>query len=362
MQEDGAGELLDLTGTVGDRKVLILLAEDSLGQLLRSIPAGAGPTTATSDAPRHTEEHPRGCGADDGYIGKAIEAAGASPRVRGRLESVHQPLGLARSIPAGAGPTEQRRPRCGSGAEHPRGCGADLHPDRRAGDARGASPRVRGRPSGRPRRARPGGSIPAGAGPTPAGPTPQRERAEHPRGCGADRTVSSAARRARGASPRVRGRQAQHPGRGAEAGSIPAGAGPTGSAVPARPPTPEHPRGCGADRPQELARAERAGASPRVRGRRLGAPRQLLVLRSIPAGAGPTIGQSLTLLFGEEHPRGCGADARDEAPAPTATGASPRVRGRHLLTWEVTARVPHFHSCASPFVRGSGANGDRQRS
>lgn len=33
-------------------------------------------------------------------------------------------------------------------------------------------------------------------------------------------------------------------------------------------------------------------------------------------------------------------------------GASPRVRGRHLLTWEVTARVPHFHSCASPFRHG----------
>lgn len=64
MQEDGVGELLDLTGTVGDRKVLILLAEDSLGQLLRSIPAGAGPTGLDAVRP--------------------VDAEGASPRVRGR--------------------------------------------------------------------------------------------------------------------------------------------------------------------------------------------------------------------------------------------------------------------------------------
>ncbi len=64
VQEDGVGELLDLTGTVGDRKVLILLAEDSLGQLLRSIPAGAGPTTCPICSSPQCAEHPRACGAD----------------------------------------------------------------------------------------------------------------------------------------------------------------------------------------------------------------------------------------------------------------------------------------------------------
>ncbi|TWV25702.1 hypothetical protein FRZ02_02935 [Streptomyces albidoflavus] len=44
--------------------MLILLAEDSLGQLLRSIPAGAGPTWCARRPRAGCGEHPRGRGAD----------------------------------------------------------------------------------------------------------------------------------------------------------------------------------------------------------------------------------------------------------------------------------------------------------
>ncbi|ESP95701.1 hypothetical protein B591_30908 (plasmid) [Streptomyces sp. GBA 94-10 4N24] len=160
-----------------------------------------------------------------------------------------------------------------------------------------------------------------------------------------------------GASPRVRGRPPRGRSRRRPRRSIPAGAGPTRKPPPGVPAGAEHPRGCGADCGAYPPESARPGASPRVRGRR-GVPQgDDLAEWSIPAGAGPTLVPCASFRARPEHPRGCGADTNSSSRAEKPVGASPRVRGRHLLTWEVTARVPHFHSCASPFVRGSGADG-----
>ncbi len=94
------------------------------------------------------------------------------------------------------------------------------------------------------------------------------------------------------------------------------------------------------------------GASPRVRGRRVMRTPLPPRRRSIPARAGPTPRSPSEGSSWTEHPRACGADTLPLPRAPQPRGASPRVRGRHLLTCEVTARMPHFHSCASPFRHG----------
>ncbi|AWL36575.1 hypothetical protein C3K23_00460 (plasmid) [Streptomyces sp. 604F] len=53
----------------------------------RSIPAGAGPTTATSRSAGPKMEHPRACGADTGHAPSSVTPYGASPRMRGRRPS-----------------------------------------------------------------------------------------------------------------------------------------------------------------------------------------------------------------------------------------------------------------------------------
>ncbi len=246
------------------------------------------------------------------------------------------------------------------GEEHPRGCGADGAAGAGGCWACGASPRVRGRPldaGPEPPHVR---SIPAGAGPTSGSAGRGRRRAEHPRGCGADSAISQAAAAVSGASPRVRGRRRTAAADERGRRSIPAGAGPT--YIPAVKPSVsrEHPRGCGADDVGAAGGVDLGGASPRVRGRRLAHRRPRRLEWSIPAGAGPTVLQGHEEGPGREHPRGCGADVGGLKANTAYVGASPRVRGRHLLTWEVTARVPHFHSCASPFVRGRAASGGVQ--
>ncbi|ESP95692.1 hypothetical protein B591_30863 (plasmid) [Streptomyces sp. GBA 94-10 4N24] len=131
-----------------------------------------------------------------------------------------------------------------------------------------------------------------------------------------------------GASPRVRGRHRQQHRALHRLRSIPAGAGPTVAAASTRSDTAEHPRGCGADITPNMTQCAGTGASPRVRGRRARTGGHGHHQRSIPAGAGPTGTPTARPSPTREHPRGCGADpppADDASPTP---GASPRVRGR----------------------------------
>ncbi len=293
-----------------------------------SIPAGAGPTARPVLSARTAAEHPRGCGADR-VAGAGLDGVdGASPRVRGRPSKRLYGNSARGSIPAGAGPTHPPGLAVVRLAEHPRGCGADPWLGYQGLLAPGASPRVRGRhrdprqPGAHP------GSIPAGAGPTPPPASAWTSTPEHPRGCGADSRAASGVAYRNGASPRVRGRPGTPCPRCRPGRSIPAGAGPTCPSVNSGPAAPEHPRGCGADHGGVPPEVRARGASPRVRGRRRLAPGLLLAGRSIPAGAGPTgRGERADGRVGE-HPRGCGADLIPDTRKPRLGGASPRVRGR----------------------------------
>src|SRR5690606_2409824 len=65
---------------------------------------------------------------------------------------------------------------------------------------------------------------------------------------------------------------------------------------------------------------------------------------SIPACAGPTIKRNAAIRDLRVYPRVCGADRRDKAMHEMHAGLSPRVRGRHLLTWEFIRAASGFHS------------------
>ncbi|MDH6193181.1 hypothetical protein M2168_006299 [Streptomyces sp. CZ24] len=278
-----------------------------LGSVVRSIPAGAGPTQRGVLETFVQAEHPRGCGADWRRSGPVCPG-GASPRVRGRLGGEAVGTAVERSIPAGAGPTAGSGHDGDLHWEHPRGCGADTHMPLWPLPWSGASPRVRGRRGGvavvgaEPR------SIPAGAGPTRRPGGRGAGRAEHPRGCGADRLRSTMPGAARGASPRVRGRPLWITEPTLRARSIPAGAGPTVLRVVMHRCGEEHPRGCGADLVDGEPVQPCRGASPRVRGRPREHRPDRRSRRSIPAGAGPTPSGTRRSPTSGEHPRGCGAD------------------------------------------------------
>ncbi len=128
------------------------------------IPAGAGPTHHRHGRESLMTEHPRGCGADSGAA--PSPPPGASPRVRGRPVLLGRHASRARSIPARAGPTSRSPGRSAGRPEHPRACGADEVCADGGRPAAGASPRVRGRLEIARRRGPVERSIPAGAGPT----------------------------------------------------------------------------------------------------------------------------------------------------------------------------------------------------
>ena len=313
------------------------------------IPAGAGQTDSNALIVVVAQAHPRGCGADLAALRPASSAGGSSPRVRGRPGSPPggcSPTGL---IPAGAGQTRRCwRPRRGPRA-HPRGCGADGATSPLSTICMGSSPRVRGRPlvyrGARQRH----GRIPAGAGQTPRLGRVSSRTGAHPRGCGADGQLMAKIKSDFGSSPRVRGRHYRVMLRQIHPRLIPAGAGQTssGKMTPSR--LWAHPRGCGADTPDNPYRRLRVGlipagagqtprtirtgdsglgSSPRVRGRPVFLQWYSVVVGLIPAGAGQTNFRDMSLEYDRAHPRGCGADIDTYASVPDEVGSSPRVRGR----------------------------------
>ena len=136
-------------------------------------------------------------------------------------------------------------------------------------------------------------------------------------------------RRARGSSPRVRGRLGALLTLAGGVGLIPAGAGQTNSGLRGLSVMRAHPRGCGADTLPSTDFTSRHGSSPRVRGRRRADAKITRVLRLIPAGAGQTRQHQRRCHRRPAHPRGCGADDGYGVLLDRVSGSSPRVRGRH---------------------------------
>ncbi len=292
-----------------------------------SIPAGAGEPSALTSSPPRREVYPRGCGGtyEQEHENRTIE--GLSPRVRGN-RGLGQVAGeVVGSIPAGAGeppPWRSLRPQI---RVYPRGCGGTAPEPIGRVLALGLSPRVRGnRLPGRERRDG-RGSIPAGAGEPRSARPSTRANGVYPRGCGGTWRRPTPARTSRGLSPRVRGNRAR-PGRRADGhGSIPAGAGEPSSPRNTPPEKAVYPRGCGGTTLHRQPQPFGGGLSPRVRGNLAGLDGGGKRLGSIPAGAGEPRGTDEARRNDEVYPRGCGGTRRAAILRDVLEGLSPRVRG-----------------------------------
>ena len=161
--------------------------------------------------------------------------------------------------------------------------------------------------------------IPAGAGQTRVAGLPPESCADHPRGCGANVVVRIDVGKVAGSSPRVRGKRARKRAYRRRWRIIPAGAGQTSPPSSWWSRCPDHPRGCGANETISPFKPDGTGSSPRVRGKLKNPDGEAVRRRIIPAGAGQT---EATLYLPDstmDHPRGCGANrvASERRPSPT---------------------------------------------
>ena len=213
---------------------------------------------------------------------------GSSPRVRGKRNIGPSKTLKAGLIPACAGKTHSSSLNRFSTRAHPRVCGENFHVSRIAPPATGSSPRVRGKPELVEAYQVESGLIPACAGKTLALFVMRSHVRAHPRVCGENAAFALMKTSALGSSPRVRGKRAPACGQRSHLGLIPACAGKTDAAGPARADRAAHPRVCGENGQRRSRRRLQQGSSPRVRGKRRVQTFSSRRLRLIPACAGKT--------------------------------------------------------------------------
>ena len=172
-----------------------------------------------------------------------------------------------------------------------------------------------------------GRSIPALAGPPQEKSTGGTKAWVYPRACGATRAHPPASSRSAGLSPRLRGHLLFALMLEPDDRSIPALAGPPSLTSPPIFAPRVYPRACGAtvkglvcDKPDE-------GLSPRLRGHRRDILIGPCPIGSIPALAGPPIAVWKRVWGPQVYPRACGATVPRRASSSGPLGLSPRLRG-----------------------------------
>ena len=152
--------------------------------------------------------------------------------------------------------------------------------------------------------------------------------ADHPRACGANfRPVSRGCSRF-GSSPRVRGKRCKLRQLKQQIRIIPARAGQTHERKEMQKRASDHPRACGANSAAATADQSASGSSPRVRGKLVFVEDAQIPLRIIPARAGQTASVERRGRGQTDHPRACGANRRRSPLLSEMYGSSPRVRGK----------------------------------
>ena len=225
-------------------------------------------------------------------------------------------------------------------------CGGNTWTRRIESPARGPSPRVRGKLGDGLAGGDQPGSIPACAGETVRA-RPARCRAEvHPRVCGGNISSIFIARSRVGPSPRVRGKRVEAVNHGENFGSIPACAGETSRDRRFTLSSRVHPRVCGGNRRICPLSASLKGPSPRVRGKPGAVAASLTSGGSIPACAGETTSRLVGQDAVEVHPRVCGGNDRSVAQGLNLVGPSPRVRGKRRSTWRRWHPAGSIPACA----------------
>ena len=296
---------------------------------MRIIPARAGQTRGHAVPAMRAPDHPRACGANHLLADIADNAAGSSPRVRGKPGWGRKRKAYLRIIPARAGQTWSHCRRRSSGTDHPRACGANNKRGDEPGGEYGSSPRVRGKRRRHSPLPSPVRIIPARAGQTArrcstAGPAP-----DHPRACGANARPTGHHDGLSGSSPRVRGKRCPAIRVVTRMRIIPARAGQTARSRCRCRTARDHPRACGANAGGSSRTRTTSGSSPRVRGKRSRSTRHCRCSWIIPARAGQTQETSGKNTGDADHPRACGANESSLSRLSSTSGSSPRVRGKH---------------------------------
>ena len=295
---------------------------------LRIIPAHAGQTSPPICSPCLQTDHPRTCGANIHGSGEPSGLVGSSPHMRGKQVTIGFCDLWNRIIPAHAGQTTKDCPKRSPHADHPRTCGANRSMSGIKARISGSSPHMRGKLSRLPRRRRPWRIIPAHAGQTWAGSPAPGTTPDHPRTCGANSPLRYPVFVSIGSSPHMRGKLA--PSRDwLEAGRIiPAHAGQTYTSVAAQQSRSDHPRTCGANSLLRVGPCHAVGSSPHMRGKlkyEILAPD---TERIIPAHAGQTVLTMVICAAVSDHPRTCGANTLKRYTSPLFDGSSPHMRGK----------------------------------
>ena len=192
----------------------------------------------------------------------------------------------------------------------------------------GSSPRVRGKVPDPSTVSSGGRIIPAGAGKSPSTSSTGWPARDHPRGCGEKRAAVLTWQRAKGSSPRVRGKGWATGASGTSGRIIPAGAGKRDHARGLAPAAGDHPRGCGEKVEAVACLDVHPGSSPRVRGKAGAGRRGGLLAGIIPAGAGKRPAVPAAGRDRRDHPRGCGEKLLIHTFFQQTIGSSPRVRGK----------------------------------
>ena len=248
--------------------------------------------------------------------------------MRGKRSGRGMGFDLLGNIPAYAGKTAWRVWLSRLRAEHPRVCGENHTAMMQAKDAAGTSPRMRGK---RPGQATLWGdirNIPAYAGKTGLILTSGLTLTEHPRVCGENMMRLALLMAGTGTSPRMRGKR-EHGGlAGSTSRNIPAYAGKTRVSIPAKGGNAEHPRVCGENQHVNLNLGAGSGTSPRMRGKLLVGHLVDEKPRNIPAYAGKTLSINRSIGAPQEHPRVCGENSVANNGSAGRCGTSPRMRGK----------------------------------
>ena len=259
-------------------------------------------------------------------VRRCMYLGGSSPHTRGALVCHDMPLGPVRIIPAYAGSTSRKSPERSSRRDHPRIRGEHSYPAWTSRLEGGSSPHTRGaRVSATP----PGSSariIPAYAGSTDPRLRARISEPDHPRIRGEHFQLGGGVVVACGSSPHTRGAHAFDESPDDFLGIIPAYAGSTRHWQLRRHAGTDHPRIRGEHILPRPARSPGSGSSPHTRGapyRGFELPR---TRRIIPAYAGSTPFQDVSLLVSQDHPRIRGEHEALEAGPDCAVGSAPHTR------------------------------------
>ena len=231
---------------------------------------------------------------------------GSSPRVRGKLIDGHAYRFRVRLIPACAGKTVAIRHRRRLPRAHPRVCGENLSPSFFSRALLGSSPRVRGKLPQHPAHVLDSGLIPACAGKTSSWARWSSSDWAYPRVCGENLPIEKLPSVDTGLSPRVRGKLEDFILGQLRGRIIPACAGKTTTTQRSQPRSPAHPRVCGENSANTSRTASASGSSPRVRGKRRSVSTWKACCGLIPAHAGKTQVSCAGSRGLWAHPRACG--------------------------------------------------------